>query len=125
MMEVRPLHNEQDYDWAIREIARYLEVDPVLGTTDGDRFEVLSILIKDYEDKHFATSHGDPVDVLRFAIESMGKSKTDLAALIGRSRVSEILNRIRPLTLGMIRAISKEWKVPAEMLTAQYELSRA
>jgi HTH-type transcriptional regulator / antitoxin HigA len=125
MMEVRPLHNEQDYDWAIREIARYLEVDPVLGTTDGDRFEVLSILIKDYEDKHFATSCGDPVDVLHFAIESMGKSQTDLAALIGRRRASEILNRIRPLTLGMIRAISKEWKVPAEMLTAQYELSRA
>ena len=124
-MEVRPLHNEQDYDWAIREIARYLEVDPVLGTTDGDRFEVLSILIKDYEDKHFATSCGDPVDVLHFAIESMGKSQTDLAALIGRRRASEILNRIRPLTLGMIRAISKEWKVPAEMLTAQYELSRA
>ena len=42
MMEVRPLHNEQDYDWAIREIACYFEVDPVLGTTDGDRFEVLS-----------------------------------------------------------------------------------
>ena len=125
MMEVRPLHNEQDYDWAIREIARYFEVDPVLGTADGDRFEVLSILIKDYEDKHFATSCGDPVDVLHFAIESMGKSQTDLAALIGRSRASEILNRIRPLTLGMIRAISKEWKVPAEMLTAQYELSRA
>jgi len=124
-MEVRPLHNEQDYDWAIREIARYLEVDPVLGTTDGDRFEVLSILIKDYEDKHFATSCGDPVDVLHFAIESMGKSQTDLAALIGRRRASEILNCIRPLTLGMIRAISKEWKVPAEMLTAQYELSRA
>ena len=71
-MEVRPLHNEQDYDWAIREIARYFEVDPVLGTADGDRFEVLSILIKDYEDKHFAMSHGDPVDVIRFAIESMG-----------------------------------------------------
>lgn len=59
------------------------------------------------------------------ALESMGKSQTDLAALIGRSRASEILNRIRPLTLGMIRAISKEWKIPAEMLTAQYELSRA
>ena len=80
MMEVRPLHNEQDYDWAIREIASYFEVDPVLGTTDGDRFEVLSILIKGYENKHFATSCGDPVDVLHFAIRSLGKSQTDLAA---------------------------------------------
>lgn len=59
-------------------------------------------LIKDYEDKYFATSHGDPVDVLRFAIESMGRSQADLAALIGRNRASEILNRVRPLTLEMI-----------------------
>ena len=125
MMEVRPLHNEQDYDWAIREIARYLEVDPVLGTTDGDRFEVLSILIKDYEDKHFAMSHGDPVDVIRFAIESMGRSQAELAALIGRNCASEILNRVRPLTLEMIRAISKEWSIPIDALTGQYELSRA
>ena len=82
-------------------------------------------LIKDYEDKYFATSRGDPVDVLHFAIESMGKSQTDLAALIGRNRASEILNRIRPLTLEMIRAISMKSKIPAETLTAEYELNRA
>jgi HTH-type transcriptional regulator/antitoxin HigA len=123
-MDVKPLRNEQDYDWAMREVARYFEIDPALGMADGNRFEVLSILIKDYEDKHFAASHGDPIDVLRFAIESMGRSQAELAALIGRNRASEILNRVRPLTLEMIRAISKEWKIPAEMLTAQYELSR-
>ncbi len=53
MMDVKPLRNEQDYDWAMREVAHYFEVDPELGTADGDRFEVLSILIKEYEDKHF------------------------------------------------------------------------
>jgi HTH-type transcriptional regulator / antitoxin HigA len=67
-MDVKPLRNEQDYDWAAREVAGYFEVDPGVATVDGDRFEVLSILIKDYEDKHFAASHGDPVDVLHFAI---------------------------------------------------------
>ena len=125
MMDVRPLHNEQDYDWANQEVARYFEVEPALGTADGDRFEVLSILIKDYEDKRFATSHGDPVDVLHFAIESMGRSQAELAALIGRNRASEILNRVRPLTLEMIRAISKEWNIPIDALAAQYELARA
>ena len=54
MMDVKPLRNEQDYDWAIREIARYFEAEPERGTADGDCFEVLSILIKEYEDKHFA-----------------------------------------------------------------------
>jgi HTH-type transcriptional regulator/antitoxin HigA len=125
MMDVKPLHNEQDYDWAIREVTRYFEDEPVLGSADGDRFEVLSTLIKEYEDKHFATPHGDPVDVLHFAIESMGKSQVGLSALIGRNRASEILNRIRPLTLEMIRTISKEWNIPIGALTAQYELARA
>jgi HTH-type transcriptional regulator / antitoxin HigA len=125
MMDVKPLHNEQDYDWAIREVTRYFEAEPVPGTADGDRFEVLSTLIKEYEDKHFATPHGDPVDVLHFAIESMGKSQVELSALIGRNRASEILNRVRPLTLEMIRTISKEWNIPIDALTPQYELARA
>ena len=125
MMDVRPIHNEQDYDWAIREIAGYFSAEPALGTPDGDRFEVLSSLIKEYEDKHFATPHGDPVDVLHFAIESMGKSQAALAELIGKNRASEILNRVRPLTLEMIRTISKAWNIPIDALTAQYELARA
>jgi HTH-type transcriptional regulator / antitoxin HigA len=125
MMDVRPLHNDQDYDWAIREVTRYFEAEPAPGTADGDRFEVLSTLIKEYEDKHFATRHGDPVDVLYFAIESMGRSQAELAKLIGRNRASEILNRVRPLTLEMIRTISREWNIPIDALTAQYELARA
>jgi HTH-type transcriptional regulator / antitoxin HigA len=125
MMDVRPLHNERDYDWAIREVTCYFDSEPVPGTADGDRFEVLSTLIKEYEDKHFATPHGDPVDVLNFAIESLGKSQAELAHLIGRNRASEILNRVRPLTLDMIRTISKEWNIPVEALTPQYDLARA
>ena len=108
MMDVKPLHNEQDYDQAIREVSRYFESDPVPGTADGDRFEVLSTLIKDYDDKHFATSQGDPVDVLDFAIESMGRSQTELASLIGRNHACEILNRIRPLTLDMNHSATTE-----------------
>ncbi len=125
MMDVKPLHNEQDYDWAIREVSRYFEAEPTPDTPDGDRFEVLSSLIKEYEDNHFASIHGDPIDVLHFAIESMGRSQAELAALIGRNRASEILNRVRPLTLEMIRTISKEWNIPIGALTAQYELARA
>jgi HTH-type transcriptional regulator/antitoxin HigA len=53
MMDVKPLHNEQDYDWAIREVSRYFKVEPTPGTPDGDRFEVLCTLIKAYEDEHF------------------------------------------------------------------------
>ena len=123
MMDIKPLHNERDYDWAIREVSRYFESEPEPGTADGDRFEVLSTLIKAYEDEHFTTKHGDPVDVLHFAIESMGRSQAELAGLIGRNRASEILNRVRPLTLDMIRTISQEWNLPIEALAVRYELA--
>jgi len=123
MMDVKPLHNERDYDWAIREVSRYFESEPEPGTADGDRFEVLSTLIKAYEDRYFATKRGDPVDVLHFAIESMGRSQAELAGLIGRNRASEILNRVRPLTLDMIRTISQEWNLPIEALAVRYDLA--
>jgi HTH-type transcriptional regulator/antitoxin HigA len=67
----------------------------------------------------------DPVKVLWFAIESMGKSQSDLARILGsRTRASEILNRRRKLTLDMIRKINAEWKIPIDALTDEYELER-
>lgn len=124
MMDVRPLHTNEDYEWALQEIAQYFDNQPAPGSDDGDRFEVLSTLIKDYEDTHIELPNADPIDVLHFAIESMGKTQADLAHLIGRNRASEILNRVRPLTLDMIRSISTEWKIPVEALTAPYQLTR-
>ncbi|HEV3249284.1 MAG TPA: XRE family transcriptional regulator, partial [Beijerinckiaceae bacterium] len=59
------------------------------------------------------------------AIESMGRSQADLGELIGRNRASEILNRVRPLNLDMIRAISGAWQIPIELLTPRYEVIRA
>jgi HTH-type transcriptional regulator/antitoxin HigA len=124
-MDVRPLHTERDYDWALTEVARYFETQPAPGSADGNRFEVLSILIKEYEDRHVPIPRrADPVDVLHFAIESMGKSQAELAALIGRNRASEILNRERRLTLEMIRTISAAWHLPVEMLTGAYDIKR-
>lgn len=124
MMDVKPLHTEQDYEWALREVARYFETQPERGTEDGDRFEVLSTLLKEYEETHIEMPYVDPIDVLHFAIESMGKTQADLSNLIGRNRASEILNRVRPLTLDMIRTISEAWAIPIETLTAPYELQR-
>jgi HTH-type transcriptional regulator/antitoxin HigA len=126
MMNVRPLHTEKDYDWALREVARYFDAQPARGSADGDRFEVLATLIKEYEDRYFRISQGDPVDVLKFAIESMGRSQAELADLIGsRSRASEILNKRRRLTLEIMRTISAAWNIPIEILTPHYELEQA
>ncbi|RKE72562.1 helix-turn-helix domain-containing protein [Pseudorhodoplanes sinuspersici] len=125
MMDVRPLHTQQDYEWALAEVARYFDHQPAPGTDDGDRFEVLSTLIKDYEDRHVEIPQADPIEVLRFAIESMGKSQSELADLLGsRSRASEVLNKNRRLTLDMMRTISAAWGIPIEVLTPHYELAR-
>jgi HTH-type transcriptional regulator/antitoxin HigA len=124
-MDVRPLHTESDYEWALAEVAHYFEKQPAPRSPDGNRFEVLSVLIKEYEDRHIPIpQRADPVDILHFAIESMGKSQTELATLIGRNRASEILNRERRLTLEMIRTISEAWHLPIEMLTGPYQIKR-
>lgn len=125
MMDIRPLHTESDYEWALAEVARYFQKQPIPGSAAGNRFEVLSVLIKEYEDRNIPIpQRTDPVDVLDFAIASMGKSQAELASLIGRNRASEILNRERRLTLEMIRTISEAWHLPIQMLTGPYEIKR-
>lgn len=124
MMDIRALHNEADYEWALKEVERYFENQPAPGTADGDRFDVLAALLKEYEDRHHEIPDADPVDVLHYAINEMGHTQVELADLIGRSRASEILNRKRALTLEMIRTISHAWGLPIETLTGPYELVR-
>ena len=124
MMDVRALHTDDDYRWALREVETYFHKEPDAGSIEADRFDVLSAIIRDYEDRHHAIAGADPVDVLRFAIDSMGHTQTELGELIGRSRASEVLNRKRRLTLDMIRAISAQWKLPIEALAGAYELER-
>jgi HTH-type transcriptional regulator / antitoxin HigA len=122
-MDVKPLHNEQDYDWAIVEVTCYFDDQSASVTPDGDRFEVLTALIRDHEEKHFEIPPVDPVDVLKFAIKSMSKSQAELGNLIGRNRASEILNRIRRLTLDMIRDISAEWNIRRESEPLKHALA--
>lgn len=125
MMDVRALHTETDYEWALKEIESYFDTPPTPGSPEADRFDVLAVLLKDYEDQRYPISDADPIDVLHFAIEDMGRSQADLARILGsRSRASEILNRRRSLNLEMIRRISLEWHLPIEALTGAYELAR-
>ena len=125
LMNIRAVHNEADYAWALREIETYFDKTPTPGTKEADRFDILAALIKEYEDRHEAIPDADPVEVLHFAIESMGKTQADLGRIVGsRSHASEILKRKRRLTLGMIRRISDAWKLPVQTLTADYKLQR-
>ena len=125
MMDVRAIRNEADYQWALKEIEPYFDTIPTPGTAEADRFDVLAALIKDYEERTFAIPDADPIEVLEFAIESLGRSQAELAEIIGsRSRASEILNRKRPLTIKMIRDISAAWHIPAATLLGAYEIQK-
>ncbi len=122
---IRALRTEADHRWALDEVRRYFENEPEVGSADGDRFEVLLTLIAAYENEHYPIPVADPVNMLRFAIEDMGRSQAELAGLLGsRARASEILNRKRHLTLAQIRLISEAWHLPIEALAAPYRLDR-
>lgn len=124
-MDIRPIHNESDYAWALGEVSRYFDNEPELGSPDGNRFEILLTLIGVYETSRYPISTPDPVDMLEFAISSMGRSQSQLAELLGaRSRASEIMNRKRRLNLEQIRIISDAWKLPIEVLAKPYRLER-
>lgn len=123
-MDVRPLHSEADYDAALKEIERYFEAEPEPGTADADRFDLLALVIADYEAKHWAIDPPDPVDAIKYRMEQGGYGQRDLADLLGSlSRASEILARKRPLTLEMAWKLNREWGIPAESLIRPYSLS--
>lgn len=123
MMDIRPLHSEAEYDAALAEIERYFVNEPAPGSEDADRFDLLALVIADYEAKHWPISAPDPVEAIKERMERNGYGQRDLAALLGsRSRASEILSRKRPLTMEMAWKLNREWGIPAESLIRPYEL---
>ncbi len=123
-MDIRPLHSEAEYDIALKDIERYFDMEPEPGTAASDRFDLLALVIADYEARHWPIEPPDPVEAIRYRMEQAGYSQRDLAALLGsRSRASEILARKRPLTLQMAWKLNREWGIPAETLIQPYSLN--
>ena len=119
-MEIRPIKNEADYQDALKEIENLMEAQP--GTPDSDRLEVLVTLVEAYENRHYPIAvPDDPVEVILYYMESRGWTRKDLEACLGsRSRVSEVLNRKRPLSIEMIRRLHSKLGIPADLLIAPY-----
>jgi|SRR5208337_242527 len=118
-MEIKPIKTEADYRAAMEEVERLFDAAP--NTPEGDRLEVLITLIEAYEEKNYVIPLPDPVEAVLYYIESRGLSRRDLEQFIGsRARVSEVLNRKRPLTIGMIRKLHAGLGIPAEVLIQPY-----
>jgi HTH-type transcriptional regulator / antitoxin HigA len=116
---IRPLHSEADYDAALEEIERYFEMEPKPGTPEADRFELLALIIEDYERKRWPIEPPETIDAIRYRMETSGYTQADLGRLLGsRQRASDILTRKRPLTMRMAWRLHREWGIPAEALIA-------
>jgi HTH-type transcriptional regulator/antitoxin HigA len=123
-MEIKPIKTKRDYQAALK-LAETLWDAPE-GSTAADRLEVLTLLIQDYESKHHAIPDPDPIDFLQGVMEQRGLGRKELEPYIGsRARVAEVLNRVRPLTLDMIRRLAQGLGLPAEVLVRHYKVSRA
>jgi HTH-type transcriptional regulator/antitoxin HigA len=95
--------------------------DSKVGTMEGDELELLSLLIDNYEKVHFPIDLPDPIEAIKFRMEQMGYKPKDLAKILGfRSRVTEILNKKRKLSLDMIRRLNRDLNIPTAVLVQDY-----
>ena len=118
-MKIKPIRNEADYQKAIER----LEVifDAKKGTDEGDELEILAIVIDNYENENFPIGMPDPISAIKFRMEQMGLKQKDLVEMVGfKSRVSEIMNKKRKLTLDMIRKLNATLNIPTEVLIQEY-----
>jgi HTH-type transcriptional regulator / antitoxin HigA len=113
--EMRPIRTEADYEEALEEVATLWGA--AAGTPKGDRLDVLATLIDVYEAKHHAMDPPDPVEAIKFRMEQQGMTRKDLEDIIGtRTRIAEVLNRKRSLSIGMIRRLHDQLGISAEIL---------
>ncbi len=116
-MEIKPIKTEHDYNTSIKRIEKLWGAKK--DTPEGDELDLLCTLVESYEMKHYPITPPDPIDAIKFRMEQMGMTKKDMAKYLGsQSRVSEVLNRKRKLTLKMVKSLYRGLKIPAEILLA-------
>ncbi len=122
-MTIRPIHTEAEYQAALTQIESLWDAPD--ASEAADQIELLSMLVEVYEKHHYPIEAPDPIDFLNYVMETRGLARKDLEPYIGpRGRVSDILNRVRPLTLDMIRRLSSGLGLPATVLIQDYPLRR-
>ena len=122
-MNIKPIKSKADYQKALKR----LEVifDAAIGTPESDEADVLGLMIDEYEKKHYPIEAPDPIEAIKIRMEEMHLKQIDLVNEIGgKSRVSEILNRKRKLTVEMIRKLTTRLNLSPGLLISDYELTK-
>lgn len=118
-MNIKPIKTETDYQKALIRLDEIFDAQK--GSKKGDELEILSILIDQYEKENFPIDLPDPIEAIKFRMEQMDLRNKDLAEVVGnKSRVSEVLNRKRKLSLDMIRKLNTYLRIPTEVLVQEY-----
>jgi len=119
-MNIKPIKNEEDYIQTLKYIERLMDAKP--NTPQMDELEVLTTLVEAFEEQHYRMEAPDPIEAIKFRMEQEGLKQKDLVSIVGsKSRVSEILNRKRKLTIEMIRNLHKQLHIPIESLFLDYK----
>ncbi len=123
-MNIKPIKTEQDYTNALSKIESLM--DAKSNTSQMDELEVLTTLVEAYEEQHYKIESPDPIEAIKFRMEQEGLKQKDLVSIVGsKSRVSEILNKKRKLTIEMIRNLHKQLHIPIESLFLDYKTNCA
>ena len=118
-MNIKPIKTKKDYELAL--VRLEVIFDAKKKSAEGDELEILGMLVNHYENEKFPIGFPDPVEAIKFRMEQLGITQTDLANVVGlKSRASEILNRKRKLSLEMIRQIHDKLNIPTEVLIQAY-----
>ena len=118
-MTIKPIKTKKDYQQALARLE--IIFDAKKGSAIGDELEILGMLVINYEKKNFPIGFPDPVEAIKFRMEQLGYTQSDLANVLGlKSRASEILNKKRKLSLEMIRQIHDRLNIPTEVLIQEY-----
>ena len=118
---LRPIKNNTQYETSLARVYSLLQKEIKPNTNESDELEILSILVKEYENEHYPVPAPNPLEAIRFRLEQMNMSESELATILGyRSRKSEILSGKRKLSLSMIRKLHEALHIPAEVLIQAY-----
>ncbi len=122
-MNISPIRTEKDYEKALKRLEKIFDSPP--KSKEGDEAEILSLLIENYENQHFPIEAPDPIEAIKIRMEEMNIRQKDLVGIIGgKSRVSEVLNKKKRLTVDMIRKLEKMLHLSASLLVKNYELMK-
>ena len=121
-MDIKLIKTEEDYQIALEQLDKIF--DAADGTPDSDQADILALLIDEYENIHYPIAAPDPIEAIKIRMEEMQLKQKDIAAALGgKNRASEILNRKRKLTVDMIRNLTESLNLSASLLIKDYKLS--